>query len=195
MWSRQDSVGVSFLNLHGDVVATVRNATFSFPVSGRGTVILKKQRRLYLLHPETHQLRAISRSRAASLQRTERVTLPQPLGGSGGWEWSTPSPSGVEVLAQWTEQVSECRMPVAMIEPTRGSPPMPITGGSLPSVGPSFALGWTGDDRAVVYVGNGPCTGSTNLKPGVYVFDAEGGAIPIRMSPASYGFSMWSNTT
>jgi hypothetical protein len=195
MWSRQNAVGVSFLNLHGDVIATVRDAIFSFPVSGRGTVILKKQRRLYLLHPATHELRAISRSRAASLQRTQRVTLPDPVGGSGEWEWASRSPSGAEVLAQWTEQVSECRMPVAMIEPTRGAPPMPITGGSLPSVGPSFALGWTGDDRAVVYVGNGPCTGSTSLKPGVYVFDPQGGSTPIRMSPASYSFTMWSTAT
>jgi hypothetical protein len=192
MWSRPNADGVSFLDIHGDVVATVRNAIFSYPVSGRGTIILKKQRRLYLLHPATHELRAISRSRAASLQRTERVTLPEPPGGSREWEWSTPSPSGAEVLAQWTEQVSECRMPVAMIEPTRGAPLVPITGGSLASVGPSFALGWIGDNRALVYVGNGPCIGSTGLKPGVYIFDPQGGATPIRTSPASYDFRVWS---
>jgi len=191
MWSRQGGVGVSFLNLHGVVIATVRSA-ISYPISGQGRVILKKRRRFYLLHPGTHQLRAISQSRAALMQRPRRVTLPRPVGGSGEWEWSEPSPSGAEMLAQWTEQVSECRMPVAMIERTPGAPPEPITGGSLPSVGPSYALGWTGDDRAVVYVGNGPCTGSTNLKPGVYIFDPRGGATPIRMSRASYDFQMWS---
>ena len=104
----------------GGVSASVRTMVFKDPVAKPGPVILKEEKsghgKVYLLHVQLHRLHTISKQRDLLRQPEPPVRLPTPVGGGGSWGWSEPSPNGTEVLAQWDEQVSECMLPVAMIQ-------------------------------------------------------------------------------
>jgi hypothetical protein len=196
-WSRGNhTIGVSFLNLQGRVLATVRDAVLFEPNSSPGYVILKKSVSygavFYRLLPNMHLLHATPRTEVDHLlPATSPVDLPEPTGGAGSWLWAIASPDGQSILAQWQQQVSECQLPVAMIGGPVGMIPQPMTGDPLQRAGASFALGWTPASQPVVYVAQGPCVSIARLREGVYVFKGAGTPSPIPTPPWSYGYRMW----
>jgi WD40 repeat protein len=200
MWSRPNNrFGVTFLTLNGHVVATVRNFTVLGP--GPGSVLLKEYPHglygpghLYLLEPEKHQLRRAASGRESSLEvKRRQVGLPRPFGGVGRWGWSERSPDGLEILAQWYQQVGECSKPVAMLGTTGGNTlpsAIPIVREPLAKSTASYAMGWTSENRAVVEIG-GPCGGTATLGDGVYLFKGTQMLTRVRMPQGSYNFAMW----
>jgi hypothetical protein len=101
-----------------------------------------------------------------------RLPVPHPLGAkpgepaAGHWEWAAVSPDGAWLLAQWT---AECEVPVAFFVPTRGGKARPASRDRY-GAAPSTALGWTGDGRAIVELGNLECAGGP-VRAGVYLVE------------------------
>ncbi len=115
-----------------------------------------------------------------------RIGAPFPRS-SGSWLWTSRSPDGL--LGEWQEQISECSLPVALVEEPTGW--VVLTGPTSPVHTPmSIGLGWVSDGRPVVAVQGGPCNGVTQPRTGVYVV-MPGAIERIPTSAGSYAFRMW----
>ena len=86
-------------------------------------------------------LRFCRGKRAYGTVRGVRVERPK---GLGGWVWAAASPDGRHLAMQWS---GECEVPRAYLVPARGGRPRPLAGEQN-----SYALGWTKNGRAIVYV-------------------------------------------
>jgi len=196
-----DRGGLSFVDLHGDVVARVRHFRLYFQWAVPGSVIVRQHRSFFVLRIGAHALQPLASERAASQlapQFQEGVDplagkyldLPRPAGApaSGGfWTYSIRSPEGSRSLAQWS---GECEVPAAYFVTGDGSFVRPVIGGpNLSDVPESRGLGWTADGRAVVHVMAGLC--GSGMEPGVYLFQGSGhGELLVSMSEKA-SVRMW----
>jgi hypothetical protein len=192
LWSRaNNSVGVSLVTLRGRVLATVHNVTIY--EAGRtppGLVILNRgDRQYWVLDVSAHELRRVSPARAYKLvQQHGPASLP-----SDAFAWSVAAPGSTQVLGQYWQQVSECQKPIALLRSGPGAQASPVTGDPLVNAQPSYALGWSDDSEAVVFVARGPCDpGTAQFHDGVYLFDTHGGVQRLKLPVGSYAFQMWS---
>ena len=201
MWSRANNeTGVSLLTIDGRVVATVPNVYIWDPNGPGGRVVLRgsDERGYWFLDVSEHELVRVSQGRAMQLLHPPRSgRLPIPARSQGSWAWSTPAPSGSELLAQYYQngygsELSECAKPLAMLQATPGAGLSPVTGDPLGAAQPSYALGWTAKSEPVIAVGRGPCGGPPGgLHEGVYVFGSHGNSSRIPVPKGSYDFQMW----
>jgi hypothetical protein len=107
------------------------------------------------------------RPTARELEIQSPTTVP-----SGHWTWAAISPDGSSLLAQWT---AECEVPVAFFVSLESGSPSVVTGGRDWADSPeSFALGWTTDGKAIVFLPEGPSCGTGAKRAGVYIYDDEG---------------------
>lgn len=202
MWSRENSVGVSFVNLEGEVVATVRNAIIYRPGGPPGTVVLVRgENRHWVLDARDHVLRSVSESEANQIVNGDRGPFPPtPANSVGDWAWVEGSPDGTETLGQYWQsgygsQLSECSKPIAMIQRPSSGDPEPITGQSLGQPQPTYALGWASAGHPLAAVMVGPCGSPlTEFAEGVHVFDEAGGHERVNMPAGSYSFQMWTTS-
>jgi hypothetical protein len=186
-WSTQGANGVDLLFLDGRRIARLRDFTIANPLSRPGTVILRRQAVKYLLRVAPHQLRETTLK--ASLKPSHIPTRDLP-GSSGSWLWTYRSRDSSGLLGEWQEQISECSLPVAMVEDPTGW--VVLTGSTSPADAPqSIGLGWTGSGRSVVAVEGGPCNGVTKPRTGVYVVASPGQMDRIPTPVGSYSFRMW----
>jgi hypothetical protein len=90
----------------------------------------------------------------------------------GHWAWAALSPNRKTILAHWS---AECEVPFAFLIPASGGKPRVVTGESDWATSPeSFALGWTEDGRAIVFIPRQPGCGSGVPEPGIYLFRSPG---------------------
>jgi hypothetical protein len=185
-WSTEGANGVDLLSLDGRRIARLRDFTIANPLSRPATVILRRQAVKYRLDVAAHQLRETTRN--ASLKPSHIPTRRLP-GSSGTWLWTDRSRDSSGRLGEWQEQISECSLPVALIEGPTGW--VVLTGSTSPADAPqSIGLGWTGG-RPVVAVEGGPCNGVTKPRTGVYVVSSPGQMDRIPTTAGSYAFRMW----
>lgn len=185
-----------------DLDGRVRSRLPGMMLAGGGppgsAVLLQSVGAMWLLRPGAGLLRPISDRRAAALNLPDqahigRLDLRRPIGGryegvlTGHWRYALPSPDGTVFLAQWS---GECEVPTAYFA-RPGTRPVPVVGPPVvESVPESFALGWTGDARAVVLLPEGACGGSME-QPGVYLFDAPNDGSLLHPVGRWRGASMW----
>jgi hypothetical protein len=125
--------------------------------------------------------------------------LPQPNGSvisgspSGEWEWAALSSDGDAVLAQWSGFVfGSCRTSAAYVMPVEGGTPTPIAGPApITNRLTSFAMGWTRNDRALVFVPGGGCAGPESARSGVYRFASPGRGTRIASADSASIAQMW----
>ena len=82
-----------------------------------------------------------------------RVPVRRPGVGIGRWVWAAASPDGRQLLMQWS---GECEVPLAFLVPAQGGRPRRLVGKHVNS----YALGWTTDGRAIVFVPAQPGCGA-----------------------------------
>jgi hypothetical protein len=121
------------------------------------------------------ELRFCRGKRGYGQVRGVRVRRPK---GLGGWVWAAASPDGRNVVMQWS---GECEVPRAYLAPAGGGRPRPLAGDQN-----SFALGWTDDARAIVYVPEIAGCGASR-RHGLFLISPEGrrtraGELPVRPS-------------
>jgi hypothetical protein len=176
--------GVDLLAMNGRRIARLRGFYIANPLSSPGAVVLTRNHSKFPLSVTAHVLRETP----YNLQNSEPPKIGAPLpGSSGSWLWTDRSPAGL--LGEWQEQISECSLPVALIEGPTGwtvlaSPVSPV---HAPM---SIGLGWIGDGRPVVAVQGGRCNGVTQPRTGVYVIAGDR-MDRIPTSAGSYAFRMW----
>jgi len=182
-WSTEGGSGIDLLAMNGRRIARLRGFHIANPLSSPGAVILTRSRSDFRLFVAAHELRE---TRYNVRNREPRIGAPFPRS-SGSWLWTARSPDGL--LGEWREQISECSLPVALIEEPSGwrvlaSPASPV---HAPM---SIGLGWVSDGRPVVAVQGGPCNGVTQPRTGVYVVTPNA-MERILTSAGSYAFRMW----
>jgi hypothetical protein len=170
--------------MNGRRIARLRGFNIANPLSSPGTVVLRRNHTNFRLFVTAHVLRETPHYFRNS--QPPKIEAPFPRS-SGSWLWTSRSPAGV--LGEWQEQISECSLPVALIEGPTGwsvlaSPASPV---HAPM---SIGLGWIGDGRPVVAVQGGPCNGVTQPRTGVYIA-APDGMERIPTSAGSYTYRMW----
>jgi hypothetical protein len=93
-------------------------------------------------------------------------------GKAGHWSWAAVSPDEKTLLAQWS---GECEVPLAFLVDLAKGAPTPVTGESDWAESPiSVALGWTTDNRAIVFLPKGGSCGDGASPPGVYLYSHAG---------------------
>jgi hypothetical protein len=93
-------------------------------------------------------------------------------GMAGHWAWAALSPHRTTILATWS---AECEVPIAFVVDATGGSPTPVTGEDDWANSPqSVALGWTTDQRAIVFLPKGPACGSGVPKAGIYLYSEPG---------------------
>jgi len=101
------------------------------------------------------------------------LRFPKVYGGvPGHWRWAAVSPDGGLILAQWS---GECEVPTAFFIEAVGGVPRSVTGPYSRMKPPvsSEALGWTTDERAIVFSPELPGCGST-VDSGVFLINPSG---------------------
>jgi hypothetical protein len=186
--------GVTFVDLEGTTVAILRG----FQVAGNpGSpgVWLQQRRNYFLLDVDQGALVPVSAGEARVViydEGKEPQLVPPPTQGGqngeplGHWRYAYGSPSGV-TLAQWS---GECEVPTAYWIDESGTARI-VTGERSVSHAPeSLALGWSPDQRAVLFLPQGACGGSGS-PPGIYLYSAPGvGRLIFETEPASSA-DMW----
>jgi hypothetical protein len=170
--------------MNGRRIVRLRGFYIANSLSSPGAVVLTRYHSNFRLFVTAHVLRETPYN--ARNSEPPKIGAPVPRS-SGSWLWTSRSPDGL--LGEWQEQISECSLPVALIEqPTGWSVLMGPT--LLVHAPKSIGLGWIGDGRPVVAVQGGPCNGVTHPRTGVYVV-AAGGMERVPTSAGSYAFRMW----
>jgi hypothetical protein len=186
--------GVRLVSIAGRTLATLRSFSIDRATDRPGALVLVRGSARYLVRPGRSAIVRITRRRAEALRRTDDPSVPlrAPAGArvdgqiTGHWRWMQRAPTGSAILAQWS---GECETPVAMLGVGRSL--RPVTGErSLRGAPESFALGWTGDGRAVALLPQGAC-GSSAERPGVYVFRRPGIETLLVGTRAFAGARMW----
>ena len=110
--------------------------------------------------------------------RTVPIAPPGPTptasdaGKAGHWAWAALSPDRKTILAQWS---AECEVPITFLVDAGGGTPTAVTGEADWASSPvSVALGWTTDNRALVFLPKGPACGSGAGEAGVYLYSDPG---------------------
>jgi hypothetical protein len=175
---------VDLLAMNGRRIARVRGFNIANPLSSPRAVVLTRNHSKFRLFVTAHVLRETPYN--VRDPEPPKIGAPFPRS-SGSWLWTSSSPDGV--LGEWQEQISECSLPVALIEGPTGWAVM--TGPISPVHAPmSIGLGWISGGRPVVAVQGGRCNGVTRPRTGVYVVTG-GGMERIPTSAGSYAFRMW----
>jgi hypothetical protein len=185
---------VTFVDLEGATVATLRG----FQVAGNpGSpgVWLQQGRNFFLLDVDQGALVPVSAAEARIVIYDEgkepQLAPPPTQGGQNGeplghWRYAHGSPSGV-TLAQWS---GECEVPTAYWIDESGTARIVTGERSVTHAPESLALGWSPDQRAVLFLPQGAC-GSSGNPPGIYLYSAPGvGKLIFETEPASSA-DMW----
>jgi hypothetical protein len=185
---------VTFVDLEGTTVAILRG----FQVAGNpGSpgVWLRHRRDYFLLDVDQGALVPVSAGEARVVIYDEgkepQLAPPPTRGGQNGeplghWRYAYGSPSGV-TLAQWS---GECEVPIAYWIDESGTARIVTGERSVTHAPESLALGWSPDQRAVLFLPQGACSGSGN-PPGIYLYAAPGvGRLIFETGPASSA-DMW----
>lgn len=191
-----DRGDVVFLDLAGRRVDRVRGADLAGN-GGHAPVWVKRGRTYFRLDPERHTLVPFQRSRARRLMyggeerwmpqlRPPRESILGKSGPAGHWRYAFERSDGT-LLAQWS---GECEVPTAYWKQP-GERAEIVTGGNDPSAAPSsFALGWTDEGLAVVFLPQGAC-GWSARRPGIYLFSAPGARTLLYEIHGYAGAAMW----
>jgi PASTA domain len=184
---------VTFADLEGTTVAILHG----FQVAGNpGSpgVWLQRGRNYFLLDVDQGALVPVSAGEARVVlydEGKEPQLAPPTQGGQDGepvghWRYAYGSPWGV-TLAQWS---GECEAPTAYWIDESGTPRIVTGERSVTHAPESLALGWSPDQRAVIFLPQGACGGSGN-PPGIYLYSAPGvGRLIFETEPASSA-DMW----
>jgi hypothetical protein len=187
--------GLVFMDVTGAVVERVPHMAFAG--NGGLTGIWTQRGRDYFRFDEARR-RLVPVPRAAARDRMyepdPEPDLRRPQGTwhhrskrvVGHWRYAYEGPNGV-VLAQWS---GECETPTAYWK-APGEPPEIVTGGfDLGEAPSSFALGWTDDGGALVFLPMGSC-GLTAPEPGIYRFTGPGAGELVYETTGYSGTRMW----
>jgi hypothetical protein len=185
---------VTFVDLEGTTVAAVRGFQLAGNPGSPG-VWLQQGRNYFLLDVDQRALVPVPAHQAHVVIYDEgkepQLAPPGTQGGQHGepvghWRYAYSSPSGV-TLAQWS---GECEVPTAYWIDESGTARI-VTGERSVTHSPeSLALGWSPDQRAVVFLPRGACGGSGS-PPGIYSYSAPGvGRLIFETGPASSAY-MW----
>lgn len=183
---------VTFVDLDGKTIATLRGFQVAGTPGSPG-VWLRHGRNYFLLDVDQGALVPVPFDEARMVIYDEgpepQIALPPTQGNSeplGHWRYAYSSPSGV-TLAQWS---GECEVPTAYWIDGSGTARIVTGERSLRHAPESVALGWSPDQRAVLFLPQGACGGSGS-PPGIYLYTAPGvGRLIFETGPA-LSVDMW----
>jgi hypothetical protein len=118
---------------------------------------------------EADDMRSIEVLHGSSM-KPERIAGGLPGGGLGFWRQAFLSPDGQTILAQWS---GECEVQETFVVPASGGKPQPVAQAAGNATAESFALGWTPDGQALVFLPFAACGAGADV-PGVYARDRDG---------------------
>jgi hypothetical protein len=168
---------VTFIDLDGKTIATLRGYDIAGNTGSPG-VWLQRGRDYFLLDVDQGVLVPVSAAEARVViydEGKEPQLAPPPAKGGqnseplGHWRYAYSSPSGV-TLAQWS---GECEAPTAYWIDESGTARIVTGERSVTHAPESLALGWSPDQRAVLFLPEGACSGSGN-PPGIYLYSTPG---------------------
>jgi hypothetical protein len=171
------SEAVMLVDLDGAVVTTLEGYEITGNPGAPG-VWLQRGSKNFKLNATRGELVPVAKGQAREMYgEGPEPSLPTPAAAigsrgdvAGHWRYAVGSPSGAATLAQWS---GECEVPTAFWIDVNGTARI-VTGGSDLSAAPeSLGLGWTQNERAVVFLPNGAC-GSRAESPGIYLYSSPG---------------------
>jgi hypothetical protein len=184
----------TFIDLDGKTVATLRGYDIAGNPGSPG-VWLQRGRNYFLLDVDQRALVPVPVDEARMVIYDEgpepQLASPANQGNRnneplGHWRYAYSSPSGV-TLAQWS---GECEVPTAYWIDESGTARIVTGERSVTHAPESLALGWSPDQRAVLFLPEGTCGGSGN-PPGIYLYSAPGvGRLIFETEPGSFA-DMW----